>query len=417
MPRPKKLIPDYRKHRASGQAVVTLNGRDYYLGPHGTKVSKLEYDRIVAEWLASGRSPGFGASLEEVTIVELIADYVAFAKTYYGTGRTSEYHRLVRIMKLLRSLYGRTPAASFGVKEFKAVRQQLMNGDLCRSYVNQTMQKVVALFKWAAAEGTIAASVPQNLSMVPGLRKGKCGLREADPVVPVEDAVVATTLPYVPAVVADMIQIQRLTAMRPAEICVMRPIDVNRSGDVWVYRPPHHKTTHHGKERAIPIGPKAQRLLLPYLDRDAEAYCFRPCESESKRRAARHAVRKTPLSCGNKPGSNRKSQPKRTAGDCYTADSYRRAIHRACDQAFPHPTLSGTHAVDLSAAESEALREWRRARRWAPNQLRHAAATEVRAKFGLEQAQVILGHAHARITEVYAERDLKKGIEVARALG
>jgi hypothetical protein len=34
----------YRKHRASGQAVVTLNGRDFYLGPHNTKASKLEYD-------------------------------------------------------------------------------------------------------------------------------------------------------------------------------------------------------------------------------------------------------------------------------------------------------------------------------------------------------------------------------------
>ena len=34
------LFPKYRKHRASGQAVVTLNGRDIYLGPHGTKASK-----------------------------------------------------------------------------------------------------------------------------------------------------------------------------------------------------------------------------------------------------------------------------------------------------------------------------------------------------------------------------------------
>ena len=29
--------------------------------------------------------------------------------------------------------------------------------------------------------------------------------------------------------------------------------------------------------------------------------------------------------------------PWRTAGDRYTANSYRRAIHRACDQAFPAP--------------------------------------------------------------------------------
>jgi hypothetical protein len=44
MPRLSKSLPSYRKHRASGQAVVNLNGRDYYLGPYGTKASKLEYD-------------------------------------------------------------------------------------------------------------------------------------------------------------------------------------------------------------------------------------------------------------------------------------------------------------------------------------------------------------------------------------
>jgi hypothetical protein len=36
MPKLKKLLPSYCKHKASGQAVVTLSGREYYLGPHGT---------------------------------------------------------------------------------------------------------------------------------------------------------------------------------------------------------------------------------------------------------------------------------------------------------------------------------------------------------------------------------------------
>ena len=61
MPWSKDRIPEYRKHRASGQALVTINGRDLYLGPHGTKASKVEYDRLVCEWLASGRSISFGA--------------------------------------------------------------------------------------------------------------------------------------------------------------------------------------------------------------------------------------------------------------------------------------------------------------------------------------------------------------------
>ena len=55
MPRLMNRNPSYRRHKASGQAVVTLGGQDVYLGPHGTAASKREYDRVVGEWLARGR--------------------------------------------------------------------------------------------------------------------------------------------------------------------------------------------------------------------------------------------------------------------------------------------------------------------------------------------------------------------------
>jgi hypothetical protein len=48
-------VPKYRKHKQSGQAIITLNGRDYLLGPHGTRASKIEYDRLIGEWLQHGR--------------------------------------------------------------------------------------------------------------------------------------------------------------------------------------------------------------------------------------------------------------------------------------------------------------------------------------------------------------------------
>ncbi len=34
MPRLTQAVPKYRKHRASGQAIVTISGQDHYLGPH-----------------------------------------------------------------------------------------------------------------------------------------------------------------------------------------------------------------------------------------------------------------------------------------------------------------------------------------------------------------------------------------------
>jgi integrase len=253
--------------------------------------------------------------------------------------------------------------------------------------------------------------------MVSGLRRGKSDARETEPVVPVEDAAVDATLPHLPDVVADMVRLQRLTGMRPAEVCILRPCDVDRTGDVWLYRPQSHKTMHHGRDRVIPLGPKAQGVLLRYLARDAEAYCFRPCDSEAKRRASQHANRKTPVSCGNRPGSNRAAQPKRRAGERYTTASYRRSIAYACDKAFPHAALGGVSPQKLTAEESAELRHWQSDHRWSPNQLRHAAATEIRRVFGLEAAEVILGHSQANVTQIYAERDLAKSLEVARRIG
>ncbi len=172
---------------------------------------------------------------------------------------------------------------------------------------------------------------------------------------------------------------------------MLRPCDLDRTGEVWQYRPESHKTEHHGRERIIFIGPQAQGILLRYLARDHQAYCFRPCDSEAKRLAENERNRKTPLSCSNVRGSNVKRKPKRKPGKQYTTGSYRRAIHRACDKA----------GIE----------------RWSPNRLRHTAATEVRKKFGLEDAQIILGHASADVSQVYAERDMAKGLEIARRIG
>ena len=179
---------------------------------------------------------------------------------------------------------------------------------------------------------------------------------------PISDADILATLEHLPVVVADMVQLQRLTGARPGEICIMRPGDINRTGDVWEYVPESHKTEHHDKARVIFIGAKGQRILLPYLLRAADAYCFSPREAEGKRRAAQHEARKVPIQYGNSPGTNRKAKPRRTAGEKYDRNSYARAVRRAAVAAG-----IGT---------------------WSPHRLRHTFATEVRKSFGLEAVQV-----------------------------
>ncbi len=87
MPKLVNAVPKYRKH-ASGQAVVTIGGKDIYLGKTGSKASKQKYARVVADWLASDRSAararamGTWSSLRDRTwegVVQLKSD--AFAKS------------------------------------------------------------------------------------------------------------------------------------------------------------------------------------------------------------------------------------------------------------------------------------------------------------------------------------------------
>jgi hypothetical protein len=83
MPKLSSSVPKYRKHRASGQAVVTIAGKDHYLGPHGTKASKLEYDRLIAEWLAEGRPSAPTPTVREISVNELVLEFWKFAQRRY----------------------------------------------------------------------------------------------------------------------------------------------------------------------------------------------------------------------------------------------------------------------------------------------------------------------------------------------
>lgn len=401
-------IPSYRRHRPTGQAVVTLNGRDVYLGKWNTKASRAEYERLIGEWLAGGRclpSVDQGGS----SVAEVALRFLQHAKGYYvkdgrPTGELAEYRLVIR---LLRQRYGHTEARCFGPLALKALRVSMIEAGLCRGVVNQRTNRIKRIFKWAVGEELVPASVYHGLSAVEGLRRGRTTAPDPRPVAPVEDSVVEATLPQLSEVLVDMVRFQRHTGCRPAEVCLLRPSDVDTTGDVWLYQPESHKTEHHGRSRIIAIGPKAQDVLRRYLLRPADAYCFAPAESERKRRAQRHVERKTPLSYGNRPGTNRKRRRKREPGNRYTPDSYRRAIHRAVEST----NTKRQKETGVTGAESELLPKW------SPNQLRHTAATEIRRQFGLEAAQVALGHAQANVTQVYAERDLRLATEVARKIG
>ena len=191
--------------------------------------------------------------------------------------------------------------------------------------------------------------------------------------------------PFLSKQVNSLVQLQLLTAARPGELLSLRPIDLDTTGQVWTATLKEHKTRHIGRERTVYFGPKAQAILKDFLaDRPLDAYLFSPREAEKGRHAHAPTHRRS-----NQIASLRKTT--RIVGEYYTTASYRRAIERACKKA----------SVPV----------------WTPHRLRHNAATRIRKDFGLEAAQLLLGHARADVTQLYAEADEAKAIDVVERCG
>ena len=398
MPRLVRSVPKYRLHRGSGQAVVTLHGKDYYLGPWKSAASRVEYDRIIAEHLAANRQPPPEVS-DDLTVNELALQYWRFAKGYYvKDGRSTGVTPGIKVaLRFLRRLYGRTAATAFGPLALEALQMKMVEAGHSRRYINQNISHIKRMFKWGVRRQLTPVTVYQSLLAVPGLKRGRTIAREPEPIGPVSDDVVDATLPHLPPVVADMVRFQRLVGCRPTELCMIRPCDVDTKAEVWCYVPESHKTEHRGRERRIFIGPKGQDVLRPYLLRGHQSYCFSPTESRRRQCARMRANRKTKVQPSQIDRSKRR--PQRTPGDRYCKDAYNRAIRRAVDKA------------------NKLREDCSKLPHWHPNQLRHSAATSIRKQYGLEAAQVTLGHARADVTQVYAERDFNLAKRIMREVG
>lgn len=278
---------------------------------------------------------------------------------------------------------------------------------LTRQYINKMIDRIVRMYRWAAENELVPIAVHQALSNVRGLQKGRTTAPEAQPVKPVADDVVEATLKHCTQVVADMVRTQWLTGMRPGEVCCLTPGMIDRSGEVWVATLPEHKSAWRGKDRAIFVGPKAQKVLLPYLLRPADSPVFSPAEADRQRREKLRSNRVTPLSCGNREGTNRKRNPKTQPGIQYRSSTYSNAIRYATMKAYPIP--EGATKDDIAAHKAKWL--------WSPNQLRHSAATMIRKQHGIDAARIVLGHTSASTTLIYAEADKEKGREIAAKIG
>ncbi|MEQ1633216.1 MAG: site-specific integrase [Planctomycetota bacterium] len=384
-------VPACIHHKGSGQAVVKLGGRFVYLGAYGSEAAEQNYRRVVAEWQATGGQ----VAAKVLTVDHVIAGYWQHAEVYYRkNGKpTSELSVLRLAMRPLHELYGAMPAVEFGPLRLKACRERMIDAELSRTTINGYVSRIRQAFRWAVENELVLGEVLQALRAVAGLKRGRSRAKESVPVRPVDRGAVEAVLPHVARQVAAMIELQWLTGMRPQEVVQMRMAELDRGGRVWLYRPRDHKVEHHGMDRVIPLGPQAQAVLAPFLTLDPLAAMFSPRDAEMERRAELRAARRSKVwpSHSNAARKRRRGSEDQGLRDCYDTNSYRRAIDRGCK------------AAGIA--------------KWSPNQLRHAAATRIRKEMGIEAAQAVLGHRQLETTQVYAEVNRARAMEVMERLG
>jgi integrase len=305
------------------------------------------------------KDPATKADSASMTIGALCVAYIGHCRGYYlkNGKETSEVGCVQQALRPLVALHAKTLVSEFSPLKLQQVRDEMIQRGWVRTSINRHILRIRKMFKWGVATEAIpSSSVIDRLKTVDGLRKGRTKATEPDPVTAVSRADVEAIRGHIRPVVWSMIRMQLATGMRPGEVRVMRLCDIDRSGDVWEYRPTVHKLEHKDISRVIFLGKEAQAIVNEYASSDDDRPLFEA-----------------------------------SPGKTYTKDGYCRAVSRACKQAGITP--------------------------WSPNQLRHTAATEIRKRFGIEASRVILGHASTVTTEVYAERDLEAARKIIDQIG
>ncbi len=406
----KLTIPSYRLHVPSGLAVVTLRDpatgkyKDHYLGKYNSPESRQKYERLVGDWLIRGRGGLPLRTKEGLTVKQLFDAFLAHAEgpesPYKKCGRLTSTPRAMRhIAQWVVQLFGERPAEEVTAGDLRRLIEWLMKDvprrDGGKGWDHTTAARALVLckqvYRWATEHELLDGRAWGALSAVrmprrPGAAKARSKVR------PVPLAVFEATLPHCHALLADMLRVQYLAAMRPCEVRGMTPGDIDRGGrlpdgttfpGVWCYAVAEefNKNAHRGQERFVFLGPKAQAVITPFLEgRPADRPVFSAAEAP-----------------------NSKAEP----GAYYCTSSYDAALHSAIRRAQA--------SRDEALARGETVGP--EVPHWSPNQLRHLRATELRHLYNREAARTVLGHTTPGVTETYAEVDYALAARVMRETG
>lgn len=396
-------LPKLCRHKGRGLGYVTWQGKEIYFGQWpadkaAPRSVREAYGAFIAR-LVGGEVPEKKKD-SEVSVSELCAQFSDWVESEMGPQERRCYQA---ILLPVVGMFGETAACDFGPVKLRRIQQwfvevpvevrRKVEGEIrtvriprTRSGINITINRIRRVWKWGVSRELVRPEVLLALQTLESLELGRSKAPEAKPRVAVDDGLVGDTVQYLHPILAAMVRLQRLTGMRPGEVCAMTSGQIEQGSAGWLYRPDQHKNKWRGKPRSIPLSPAAVEILRPFLVEDPDQHLFRPCDRIAQLREEMRAKRKTKVQPSQQ--NRRKLQTSRIPGQCYTAGSYGRAIAKVCKD----------HGLEP----------------WSPNQLRKTAINEVAQKAGEKHARAFAGHADGEVTRrFYLEQDIALAQEAA----
>ncbi len=367
-----------------------------------TRLLRNARHRLAAEVRAARSLEDGQAQPTGATIADVVEQWCLYMPSRYNSASHEPSEFRTVLLAVIR-LYKNRPVAEFDSLALMEVQRAMADGSWmsvrerqqanakgrpvgwCRRTVNRAIVRIRTVWRWAESRKLAPPGSWSNLRSVPGLRKNSPGVREAPKSkIPTWDDV-KKVLRHLSPIPRAMLLLQWWSGMRTCEVRLMRVADIDRTGDVWLYRPGHHKNEWRGQERVIALGPKCQAVLRAFLEgRDPNAYLFSPAEARTDWYGRLREARRTKV----QPSQvcRKKDEPLRKPGEHYEKSSYSRAVSKAGKLAG----LEGFH----------------------PYSLRHAAKNRITRAAGADAARAVLGHKTISTTQHYGSLDMAHAAEV-----
>jgi len=319
------------------------------------------------------------------TVGELVKTYRERAeKALRLTREGLESPDLTKIRKAERFLtpYSNWKVTSFGPDQLRKVQKDLVDYEyMCgktpkrytRRGINDTINYIKAIWKWGLGRQIVRIENVQSLNEVKPLSVGQDNVFENNKRRRIAKEEFWKVVNVVSPVIGDMLKLVWYTAMRPFEVCDMRPLDILMDDpDCWIYIPGrdispigNHKTTRFERVRVIPLTGEPQNILKPRIKNlDLKEYIFKP--GEAPKIVAKKVREK------------------------YDHNTFCRACKRGCKRA----------GVEV----------------FVPYDLRRTIATGARSILGKEAAKVLLGHTKTDTTDIYLLDEVQEAMKVAKLL-